>query len=317
MAPAQVLGVAVPRRRPPLRRDLHELRRQAAGLRAGHPGAARRRRQPAAGRVRQRGQRPRHRRVRPPIRLHGVGRLRLDRGRGDHHPRGRLPAGIDRQGLPRRGHLRPRDACTECAVARVRRARRAGQRRRGDRRAGQHHRAPGCSAATTTTRTPPTSGCATACTGPATWPTATPTAGSTSPAAPRTGCGSTARTWPPPRSSGSCCGCTAINQVAVYAVPDEHVGDQVMAAHRAAATAPTLTPDGVRGVPRRPAATCRRRPGRATSGSPTRLPEHRDQQDPQARAGRAWASTPPAGVLWTRDAHRLRGSRPAARSAAE
>ena len=69
----RVLGVAVPARRPALRRDVHELRRQAAGLHPGHPGAARRRRQPAADRVRQRGQRPRHRGVRPPVRLHACG----------------------------------------------------------------------------------------------------------------------------------------------------------------------------------------------------------------------------------------------------
>ena len=54
-SPAAVLGLRVPRRRPPLRRDVHELRRQAARLRPGHPGAAGRRRQPAARRVRQRG----------------------------------------------------------------------------------------------------------------------------------------------------------------------------------------------------------------------------------------------------------------------
>ena len=35
----QVLGVAVPRRHSPLRRHVHELRRQAAGAGAGHPGA--------------------------------------------------------------------------------------------------------------------------------------------------------------------------------------------------------------------------------------------------------------------------------------
>ena len=79
-------------------------------------------------------------------------------------------------------------------------------------------------------RLPPPSGCATACTGPATSPTATPTAGSISPDAPPTGCGSTARTWPPHRSSASCSGLPQLNQVAVYAVPDDAVGDQVMAA---------------------------------------------------------------------------------------
>ena len=68
-------------------------------------------------------------------------------------------------------------------------------------------RAPATSTATTTTRPRTTSGCGTACTGPATSPTATPTAGSTWPGAPPTGCASTARTSPPPRSSGSSSGC--------------------------------------------------------------------------------------------------------------
>ena len=74
------------------------------------------------------------------------------------------------------------------------------------------------------------SGCATACTGAATSPTGTPTASSTSPGAPPTGCGSTGRTSRPHRSSGSCCATRRIAQAAVYAVPDESVGDQVVAA---------------------------------------------------------------------------------------
>ena len=52
---AQVLRVAVPSRRPPLRRDVRQLCRQAAVVRARHARAARRRRQPAAGGLRQRG----------------------------------------------------------------------------------------------------------------------------------------------------------------------------------------------------------------------------------------------------------------------
>ena len=50
MVPATVLAVAIPGRHPPPRRDVHELCRQAAGPAAGHPGAARRCRQHAAGR---------------------------------------------------------------------------------------------------------------------------------------------------------------------------------------------------------------------------------------------------------------------------
>ena len=146
-------------------------------------------------------------------------------------------------------------------------------------------RAPATSRATTTTPAPTTSGCGTACTGPATSPTATPTAGSTSPAAPPTGCASTARTSPPPRSSGSCSGCTRVNRVAVYAVPDEHVGDQVMAA---IVLHDDADPDAgrARGRSSPPRPTCRQRPGRATSGSPTTC-QHRHQQGAQARAGRA------------------------------
>ena len=54
----------LPARRTPLRRDVRQLRRQAADLRHGDARAARRRRQPAAAGLRQRGQRPRHRGVR-------------------------------------------------------------------------------------------------------------------------------------------------------------------------------------------------------------------------------------------------------------
>ena len=57
----EVLGVELRRRHPPLRRHLHELCRQAAGLHPGHARTARRRENTAAHRVRQRGQRPGHR----------------------------------------------------------------------------------------------------------------------------------------------------------------------------------------------------------------------------------------------------------------
>ena len=54
-AAPQVLRLRVPPRRPGVRRDLRELRGQAAQLRPGHAGACRRRRQPAPHRLRQRG----------------------------------------------------------------------------------------------------------------------------------------------------------------------------------------------------------------------------------------------------------------------
>ena len=97
----EVLAVAVPGRHPPLRRHLHELRRQAAGAGAGHAGEARRRRQHVAGGVRKRGHRARRRRVRRTIRLPGRRQLRLQRVRRRRHARRRLPAGIDRQGISR------------------------------------------------------------------------------------------------------------------------------------------------------------------------------------------------------------------------
>ena len=85
----EVLAVAVPARHPPVRRHVHELRRQAAGTGAGHARAARRRRQHAAGGVRQRGHRARHRRVRAAIRVPRRGQLRLQRVRRRRDARGR------------------------------------------------------------------------------------------------------------------------------------------------------------------------------------------------------------------------------------
>ena len=205
MVPAAVLGVPVPLRRTPLRRDVHELRRQAAGLHPGHARAARRRRQPAAGRVRQRGQRPGHRGVRPPLRQRGDGRLRLDRAGDHHHPRPRHAPWLDRAGRRRGGDLRLRDASPSARWRSSTPPERCSTRTRRS-ASWSTPRVPATSRATTTTPPPTRSGCGTACTGPATWPTATPTAGSTWPAAPPTGCAWTARTSPPPRSSGSSSG---------------------------------------------------------------------------------------------------------------
>ena len=66
-----------------------------------------------------------------------VGRLRLDRARGDHHPRARHADRLDRQGLRRRRDLQLRDGHGVRGRG-LRRERRARQRRRGHRRAGQH-----------------------------------------------------------------------------------------------------------------------------------------------------------------------------------
>ena len=58
-----------------------------------HPVAARRRREPAAADVRQRGRPARRRRVRRAVRLHGDRRLRLHRGRHRGAPPADMPAG--------------------------------------------------------------------------------------------------------------------------------------------------------------------------------------------------------------------------------
>jgi hypothetical protein len=92
--PRDVLGIGAASRSAPIPSHLHELRGQTARIRPGHPRKTRRPRQPAARRVRQRGKRSRHRRVQSTFRLHGVGRLRLHRGRDHHHSGGRLPAGF-------------------------------------------------------------------------------------------------------------------------------------------------------------------------------------------------------------------------------
>ena len=100
-APA-VLGVGVHRRRPPLRRDLLQLRRQAARVHPGHAAARRRRRQPAADRLRQRGQRARHRRFGRRFDVLRRRRLRLDRGRRRHHAHRRTsPPGVARPAAER------------------------------------------------------------------------------------------------------------------------------------------------------------------------------------------------------------------------
>ena len=158
---------------------------------------------PLRARHRQRGLGVRHPRVRRALRLPGPRQLRLDRG-GDHHPPRRDDAaGLARPRRRRRRGVRPRDRATSArrpsstARRRLREPRRRGRR---DRRTPLPATA---SRATTATRRRSRRRSATASTGPATSPTATPTAGSSSPAAPTSGCGSTARTSPPGRSRRS------------------------------------------------------------------------------------------------------------------
>lgn len=80
-AAAQVQRLVVPQRRAHLRGDVLQLCRQAPQLRPGHPAASRRRRQHLAHRLRQRGQRARHRGIRRTFRVPSHRRVRLQRGR--------------------------------------------------------------------------------------------------------------------------------------------------------------------------------------------------------------------------------------------
>ena len=90
--------------------------------------------------------------------------------------------------------------------------------------------APDRSRATTTTTRPTPRRFATAGTGRATSATSTTTASSSSPGAPPTGSGSTARTSRPGRSRPRSAATPTCVLGAVYGVPDEQAGDQVMAA---------------------------------------------------------------------------------------
>ncbi len=139
MVPAKFSASRFPQRHSSIRGHLHELRRQAAGVGARYPRAARRRRQPAARRLRQRGCRPRHRAIRAAVRLSRDGRVRLQRVRGHRGSGGRHPARVDRQGLGRRRDL-PRRRRDRVCHSGIRRDGCAGQLRRSGGRTGQHHR---------------------------------------------------------------------------------------------------------------------------------------------------------------------------------
>ena len=200
-----VLGVRLPARRTSLRRDVRQLRRQAADLHHGDARAARRRGQPAAAGLRQRGQRPRHRRLRAPLRLCRRRLLLLHRERR-HRPAGARHAGRQSSAGPStasRCSIRRR--WLEVPDAEFGAGRRAAQRRSRHRRAGQHRRRrrvrrllPG----------PGRRGRADARRDVLVRRPRLPRrrrASSTSPAAPPTGSASTARTSAPHPSSGSCC----------------------------------------------------------------------------------------------------------------
>ena len=136
---------------------------------------------------------------------------------------------------------------------------------------------------------------ATASTGRATSRTATPTAGSSSPGVRTSGCASTARTSPPRRSSGSCCAHPAVRSAAVYAVPDDPVGDRVMVA---------VEVDDVRRVRRRRVRRLRaprsptsdRSGSRASCGSTAELPKLASMKIDKSSLRREGWNVP--GISW-------------------
>ena len=267
-------------RRPPLRRDVHELRGQAALLRAGHARSARRRGQPAAAGLRQRGRAtatsPRSRERFGCHVVDGFGSTEnavvISRVPGT--PPGSL-------GLPLEG-VAVLDPETRAGVpaGRVRRRRSGGQPRRGDRRAGEHgrHRAssPGYynDEAATAERMR----------GGMYW---------SGDLAYRDEAGFVyyaGRTADWLRVDGENLAASPIERIlvrhpsiaeaAVYAVPDPSSGDQLVAA---LVLVGPLDPEGSRGVPGRPAGP-RPEAVAAARPDPRRAPPHRDQQGAQARA---------------------------------
>ena len=278
----QVLGVALAERRAPLRRDLLQLHRQAAGLPPRAARAARRRRQPAAGRLRQRGITAGRRVVRPALRGRGHRRVRRDRrgSRGRTAMRTSGPARSGRSGPACRsstttGHEKPR--------AQLRRAGPAGQRGRVRRRDRQHRGRRARSRATTTTPRRPSARRASAGTGPATSGTSTRTATSSSPVAPRTGSASTARTSRPGRSRTRSREHPDVVLGAVYGVPDERgrgPGDgRASCCATARASTPTRSRDWLDGLGRHRAEVAA-----ALRPAPARAADHRDEQDREAHA---------------------------------
>ena len=124
--------------------------------------------------------------------------------------------------------------------------------------------APGRSRATTTTTRPTSARCGSAGTGRATSATSTTTATSTSPGATPTGSASTARTSRRSRSRPTLARHPDVVLAAVYGVPDDQAGDQVMAG-LVLRDGAALRPGGVRGVDRRARRRSARSGGRATS----------------------------------------------------
>ena len=192
-----------------------------------HARAARRRRQHAARRVRQRGLARGRRRVRAALRRRGDRRVRRDRGRRRGQPRRRASA-------PARW-VRPADDVkvvdedgNEARRRQFDERRPAGQRGRVRRRDRQHRGRRAVRGLLQQRRGQRADDALRLVLDAATSATSTPTATSTSRAATPTGSGSTARTSPPGRSR------TAIRAIPTscsppsYGVPDDQAGDQVM-----------------------------------------------------------------------------------------
>ena len=158
-------------------------------------------------------------------------------------------------------------------------------------------RAPVRSRATTTTTRRPRRRRASAGTGPATSATRTPTATSTSPAATPTGSASTARTSPPARSRRRCASAPDVVLAAVYGVPDDQAGDQVMAG-LVLADGATFDPDAFAQLARR-AGRDRAEVAPALRAHPARPADDRHEQDREAHA-RARRSSAPTSSTATR-----------------
>ena len=228
-----------------LRRHLSELRRQTAGLRAGHPEQPDDR-QPAAGGLRQQGHRPRYRRFQPPVPAARCGTASgPPRARSSSPGRTTARPGQSAAGSPAWRSTTPR----RCRSAR-RRFDASGALANPDEAIGEIVNTTGGGMFGGYYNDPSAtderlrhgmywSG---------TWATAIRTGGSTWPA-PRTGCASTARTWRRPHRTHHSAA-ARVSQVAVYPVPDEHVGDQVMAAIVLADE--TGSPRDLRGLPGHP-----------------------------------------------------------------
>ena len=202
--------------------------------------------------------------VRAALRRRGDRRVRRDRGWRRGQPRCRAAGRCARsRARPRAGRRRrrQREAARPARRARARAATpRSASARSSTRRASVRSRA------TTTTTTRPRRRRASAGTGRATSATRTPTASSTSRAATPTGSASTARTSRPARSRRRCASAPGVVLAAVYGVPDDQAGDQVMAG-LVLADGVDVRPGRVRGLARRARRTSARSGGRATCAS--------------------------------------------------